>query len=80
MPDNDGIVIREASTDKVDCFELYVKGSRQAAVSRQDGRVELNWLVDGPQYWPKAKLLMQGLIELTLIAEQWSSVKEKGSE
>ena len=71
MANDDGIVIRDASTDDVDCLELYIKGSRQAAVSRKDGVVELNWLVDGPQYWPKAKLLMQGLIELTAIAEQW---------
>lgn len=56
-------------------FQLYVNGSTAALVSKKGGDVQLNWQVRGPQYWPDAKALIQGLLELSIIADKLSGEK-----
>lgn len=67
-----GIEIRNESTDAEDRFQLYIDGGPRAAVSKKANLVQLHWEVYGPQEWPRAKLLLQGLLELSVIADQLS--------
>jgi len=62
--------IRNESTDEEDKFQLYVDGGPRACVVKRAGMVQLHWEVYGPQEWPKAKKLLQGLLELSVIADQ----------
>lgn len=64
--------IRNESTDSMEKYELYIDGGSRATLTKQGGIVSLNWQVYGPQYWPDAKRLMQGLLELSVIADQLS--------
>jgi len=71
----DTIEIIDESTPKEIRFQLYVDGGRRALVSKNGGAVQLHWQVYGPQYWPEAKVLMQGLLELSVIADKLSGEK-----
>jgi hypothetical protein len=66
--------IRNESTDHGDLYQLYVDGSPQACVTKKakSDLVELRWEIAGPQYWPKAKRVLQGLLDLSIIADQLS--------
>jgi hypothetical protein len=58
-------------------FQLYIDGSRCAAITKTPkGPVQFVWQVHGPQYWPQAKQLLQGLIDLSVIADQLTGDKE----
>ena len=67
---NKPMEIRNQSTDEQDCYELYIDGGSRAVLTKKNGMVQLNWAVYGPQYWPEAKQLLQGLLELSVIADQ----------
>jgi hypothetical protein len=64
--------IKNESTDAEERYELYTNGGSRATLIKKGGVVSLNWQVYGPQYWPDAKVLMQGLLELSVIADQLS--------
>jgi len=71
----DHIEILNKSTETRDLFELHVGGGLRASVTKREGLVEVHWEVFGPQYWPQAKVLMQGLLELSVVADQLSGGK-----
>jgi hypothetical protein len=57
-------------------FQLYVDGTRCAAITKKPKNpVQFVWQVHGPQYWPAAKELMQGLLELSVIADKLTGEK-----
>lgn len=63
--------IVDQSTHEEKIFVLYVGDGPRATLRKRPGfPVELHWEVYGPQYWPKARPLIQGLLELTLIADE----------
>lgn len=71
------ICIEDLSRDGVAIFQLLVDGEPKARVTKKGGLVEINWQVYGPQYWPeKGKALMQGLLDLSVIADQLSGEQE----
>lgn len=69
------VEIRDESTYEEQRFQLYIDGSRQALLRKHDGVVEFAWQVYGPQAWPAAKTLLQGLLELSVLADQLSGEK-----
>lgn len=71
----DTIEIRDESTHSEQRFQLYIDGGPRALVTKTNGSVQLHWQVYGPQYWPEAKALMQGLLELSVIADELSGEK-----
>jgi len=71
----DTIEIRDESTHEEQRFQLYIDGGPRALVTKKHGTVSLNWQVYGPQYWPEAQVLMQGLLELSVVADQLSGEK-----
>ena len=68
----DTIEIRDESTHEEQRFQLYIDGGPRALLSKKHGAVQFHWQVYGPQYWPEAKVLMQGLLELSVLADQLS--------
>lgn len=71
----DTIEIVDESAHEEIRFQLYIDGGQRAFVSKKGGAVQLHWQVYGPQYWPEAKVLMQGLLELSVIADKLSGEK-----
>ena len=71
----DTIEIVDESTHEETRFQLYIDGGQRALVSKKSGTVQFHWQVYGPQYWPDAKVLMQGLLELSVIADKLSGEK-----
>ena len=69
------IHIANESTDDEERYELYVNGGSRATLTKRAGVVSLNWQVYGPQHWPDARYVVQGLLELTMIADQISGGK-----
>jgi hypothetical protein len=67
-------IVDESAYDEIR-FQLYIDGGRRALVSKKSGIVHIHWQVYGPQYWPEAKVLMQGLLELSVIADKLSGEK-----
>lgn len=67
--------IIEESSDEERKFTLLHLGARMATLVYKNGDVGLHWQVYGPQYWPVAKGLMQGLLDLSVIADQLSGEK-----
>lgn len=59
----------ESVTEDEEIYRLYIEGSPAVCLRIKDGDAQLNWAVHGPQYWPKAALLIQGLLELTVLVE-----------
>lgn len=58
-------------------FQLYVDGHRYAAITKKPKNpVQFVWQVHGPQYWPAAKDLIQGLLELSVIADSLTGDKQ----
>jgi hypothetical protein len=51
---------------------LYVDGTRVGYVTLVGGAVQMGWEIYGPQYWPDAKAMLQGLMELGCVADQLS--------
>jgi hypothetical protein len=75
MSNPDTIEICDESTHDEQRFCLYIDGGPRALLTKTHGTVQLNWQVYGPQYWPQAKVLMQGLLELSVLADQLSGEK-----
>lgn len=65
------IKIVDESTSRRDIrFQLYIDGCRRGLLTKRDGRVRFHWEVYGPQQWPEAKVLLQGLLDLSVLADQ----------
>lgn len=75
ISDPNSIEIRDESTHEEQRFQLYIDGGPRALLSKKHGIVQSHWQVYGPQYWPEAKVLMQGLLELSVLADQLSGEK-----
>lgn len=75
ISNQDTIEIIDESTHEEIRFQLYIDGGRRALVSKKSGTVQLHWQVYGSQHWPEAKVLMQGLLELSIIADKLSGEK-----
>jgi len=71
----DSIEIRDESTCDEQRFQLYIDDGPRAAVTKHGGLVQFHWQVHGPQYWPQAQVLLQGLLELSTIADKLSGEK-----
>ena len=72
ISDVETIKIVDESTDEEVKFQLYIDEARRAFVLKKNGYVTLHWEVYGPQQWPEAKNLMQGLLQLSVLADQLS--------
>jgi|LNFM01.1.fsa_nt_gb hypothetical protein len=71
------IQIEDLSRDGVAIFQLLVDGEPKGRVTKKGGLVEINWQIYGPTYWPDhGKALMQGLLDLSVIADQLSGESE----
>ena len=64
-------IVDESTNDEVR-LQLYIDGQRRAFVSKKYGYVSMHWEVYGPQQWPEAKNLLQGLLQLSVWADQLS--------
>lgn len=73
----ESIQIVDESTYDVVRYQLYIDGGRRAVVTKKGDTVELVWQVYGPQYWPQAEVLMNGLLQLSVIADQLSNGKKR---
>lgn len=78
--DPDTIEIRDESTYDEKKFVLHIDGAPRATLTKNDTIVQLNWQVYGPQYWPEAKVLMQGLLELSVLADKLDGEKNGKSK
>ncbi len=66
------ITIKDES-DGFPKFSLYVDGAKRAQVTRaKNGDVKMNWEIAGPIYWQESKVILQGLLELSVYADQLS--------
>lgn len=72
----DTIDIRDESIDGEARYRLYVDGTPKVTLVKKRGVVELRWEVYGPMRWQEARVLVQGLAELTVIADQLSTTPE----
>lgn len=72
------IKIVDESTDGDIHIQLYVDGCRRAFISNRGGSINLHWEVYGPQSWPEAKVLIQGLMDLSIIADSLSQDHRNG--
>lgn len=66
----DSIEIRDEGTHDEERYQLYVDGSPRALLTKKRGFVEWHWQVYGPQHWPEAQVLLQGLLELSVLADK----------
>lgn len=62
--------IIDESTDGEKKFALMHLGARKATLVAKHGDITFHWQVYGPQYWPVTKPLIQGLLDLSIIADQ----------
>lgn len=75
----DTITIIDEGADGVTHLQLYIDGCRRAFVSDKNGTIRFQWEVYGPQTWPEAKVLMQGLLELSVMADHLYGVRNEKS-
>lgn len=68
----DEMEVRDESTEEEIRYQLYVKGGRRAAVTcrRGSGKPIFHWQIYGPERWFKAQALIEGLLELSVLAAQ----------
>lgn len=76
---NDRFYIKDVSTEEHARFELHVNGFRAATAQREYGIVKLNWEIHGPMQWPEAKLVLVGLLHLSITADHLYHQKEVAS-
>lgn len=70
--DPDTIEIRDRTELGVPRFELLVDGCHRALVTGnpKNGEVNFHWGVYGPVHHQEAKVMLQGLLELSMVADQ----------
>ena len=64
------IRIEETTRGDVEQYTLHVNDFPAAHVQVLPHGVVLNWAVYGPLNWPEAKLMLEGLLELGLLADK----------
>ena len=70
------IEIVDEGVHGLDRYSLLVDGNRKASVTRKSGgAVELHFEVYGPTYWKDAHQLLEGLLELSVYADQLAGEK-----
>jgi hypothetical protein len=83
--DNDFMTIKDESDDQVKRFVLYVGKSREStwvgnrmAVTqdRKNGRVTFHTAFHGPVQFEEMKLILEGMLELFVIADELESHQE----
>lgn len=66
----DAIELRDISPDDNTAkHALLIYGQPRAILMKQHGMVTVNWQVYGPQAWTQARLLIRGLLELMVVAD-----------
>ena len=68
--------IRDVSTEEHTRFELHVNDFRAATLQREHGLVKLNWEIHGPMQWPEARIVLVGLLHLSVTADYLYHTKE----
>lgn len=79
MASTDQVVeIRDESNDEEIRHQLLMNGQRRGLVTktRKNGEVKFHWQVYGPIHWSEAKIMMQGLLDLTVMADQLSGERK----
>lgn len=67
----ENINIQDESTDEEKRFQFYVGECHRGLVTQgKDGRVKLHWQTAGPSQIGEARIWIQGLLELSMIAEK----------
>jgi hypothetical protein len=67
----ENINIRNESTDDEVRYQFYVGECRRGLVTLgKDGRVKFHWQTAGPSNLEESRIWIQGLLELSMIAEQ----------
>ena len=63
--------IIDVSTDTETAYQLRIDGQRRVLLTRRkSGEIKMNWQVCGPIGIDESKQLIQGLLELYIIADQ----------
>jgi len=63
------------------CIRLYVDGCQRAAVTKSgSGPVRYHWQVYGPVFHAEAKVILQGLLELSIAADQLETEVPRGKK
>lgn len=68
----DSIEIQDEGNQR---WQLYVNGSPRILLTKKHGSLQLHWQVYGPQHWAEAKVIIQGLLELSVLAHQLAGEK-----
>lgn len=63
------IEIKDESEAGVIKHQLYVDGQRRGCLTKKSGQVKFHWQVYGPLSWPESKNLLQGFLELSILAD-----------
>jgi len=71
----DTMKIVDESTHNEQRFQLYIENGACGLVTKKNNIVHLHMQVSGPVGWPDAKVLIQGLLELSVIADKLSGEK-----
>lgn len=70
--------IKDESTAYKTRYVLYRSGVPSISVEKADGVVVFKWMIYGPQYASESKELIQGILDMTVIADQLEN--KRGNE
>lgn len=71
MDSIENINIQDESTDEEKRFQFYVGECQRGLVTQgKNGQVKFHWQTAGPSRLEEARVWIQGLLELSMIAEQ----------
>lgn len=77
----ENINIQDESADGEKRFQFYVGECRRGLVTQgKDGRVKFHWQTAGPCNLDESRIWIQGLLELSMIAEQLESEAKHGKK
>lgn len=75
------INIQDESTSTEKRFQFYIGNHRRGLVTQgRDGWVKLHWQTSGPSQLGEARVWIQGLLELLMIAEQLNAETDHGKK
>jgi hypothetical protein len=77
----ENINIKDESTDDEKRFQFYVGTCPRGLVTKDKlGRVKFHWQTAGPSQLDEARIWIQGLLELSMIAEQLELEAKHGTK
>lgn len=77
----ENINIQDESTNEEKRFQFYVGECRRGLVTQsKNGQVKFHWQTAGPSQIEEARIWIQGLLELSMIAEQLESEAKHGKK